>query len=129
MTKKEKTPEEILLDESTLCTLKAEDYWEWRTTMEEIEHAKTSHSLNQMKLKLMEAQGQILRMEMALFRQRLSESSQYLEKCKEDYLPFKSKLEDKYNISLKNASIRDDFRVVALPENNQGGKDGTSKTI
>jgi len=121
----EKKLEEVL-PEDFLCTLKAEDYWEWRTTMEEMDHSKTSYSLTTMKMRLMESQAHILRMEIALFKSKLLESAAHVDKLKEDYKPFREKLEKKYNISFKDVTIREDWKVVKLPSDNQGGKDGSS---
>jgi len=108
--------DEKVVDEVTLCTLKPEDYWEWRATMEEIDHAKTSHSLNTMKYKCMELQYRMLSMEMAMFRSKLSETAAFVDKCKKDYEPFKEKLEARYKVSLKDTTIREDFRVTKLPD-------------
>ena len=115
--KSKEQEEEDLLNLNTLCTLKPEDYWEWRATMEEIDHAKTSHNMNVMKMRLMELQVTNLKMEAAIFRGRLSESAAKVDKYKEDYVPYREKLENKYKISLKDATIRPDYRVVKIPYN------------
>ena len=106
-----------------IATFSGDDYWEWRTTVEEMEHAKTKHDLMLMKLRLMEKDAKILTMEIAFFKQRIKETGENKEFINEQYDVYKERLENKYGISLSECLIKDTYEVVKAPQNeDQGGE-------
>jgi len=121
MSKMDKLNEE---GEEVLAVLSPADYWEWRTTVEELDHSDTKLVNMNLKLKLMETQQRMLSMEMALFRNQVSDATETKELAMQEYKKFKEKLEEIYEISLSDCVIRDTFEVIKTPQG--GAENGTN---
>lgn len=98
-----------------LAVLSPEDYWEWRTSVEEMEHAKTKYDLYLFKLRIMEKDIRLLQLETALFKSTIKQMADEKDLMKEEYNKFKTKLENKYGLSLSDCLIRDTLEIVKAP--------------
>ena len=78
--------------------LNAEEYWEWRTTIEELLHADTkiNGAFRDVKIKELET---------ALLRREWTEAKNNAELAKTEYNKLKSKLEKNHKISLDETTI------------------------
>lgn len=88
--------------------LEADEYWEWRTTIEELMHHKT-------KVSLAEKEVRIKELETALIRRDLYNIKNETETIQLGYNDLKSKLEKRHKISLNNTTIEpSNFEIKLL---------------
>lgn len=86
------------------------EYWEWRTTLEEIDHSKTKSEVARLQLKIKE-------FEMLLLRKHLAELANNTKLCLSEYDKLKADLEKKYDLSLENVVIDQfNFEIRELDE-------------
>lgn len=106
-------PEKVPGALKSLGRLTAEEYWEWRTTVEELMHAQTRSTVAQKDCRIKE-------LETALLRRDWTERQRMCEAAKAEYDRFKKKLEDIHGFSLENTSIEPtNFEVRLLKEENE----------
>ena len=94
-------------DPEVIAVLKAEDYWEWRTTIEEMKQQELKVELTNTKQKLLDAELRCASLQNALFKHSINQVMIQRDKMKKDYDDNIKKLEDKYKISLKDCIIGD----------------------
>ena len=99
-----------------LATLNSADYWEWRTSISEMDHAKTKSDLMHMKLKLLESEHRVRTLEMALFKTQVRQAIAEKEKLKKEYEDHKKRLEEKYKVSFDDCIIGEyNYEVKKIP--------------
>lgn len=98
--------------------LTAAQYWEWRTTISEMETAKEKFQNARLSLNLLQKEAEMVGVRTQLFlRTRMEASKGELEKAQAEYERFKKVLEDSLGMSLKNTVIDDiTFEVKDLPD-------------
>jgi multidrug resistance efflux pump len=106
--------------ETVRNNLKPEEYWEWRAIIKDMEIAKQKLLNNQIQLKLLQKESELLTARIQLFGTGNVKSAEVaLEQAKLDYDKYKSLLEEKVNQSLNNKAIDDiTFEIKELPSNN-----------
>lgn len=87
--------------------LKAEQYWEWRTTIAEMQLAEERYKCGQSQHNEMSKDLEIARLRTFIFKQNLTTSKEKAELAKQEYTNFKEKLEKELGISLNNKAIDD----------------------
>lgn len=98
--------------------LSPEQYWEWRTTIAEMQTAE-----KELKLKGAQYEGQqkdleIVRLKSALFRHTMMSADAAFKQHQEEYKRFKAELEDSLGVSLDNKVIDEvTFEIKELPDN------------
>jgi hypothetical protein len=100
--------------------LKADEYWEWRTTITELELSRQKLLTAQQNLKLMQKDSELLTARIQLFsRSYVKDAEIALDQAKLEYERFKKVLEENLNQSLNNKAIDDiTFEIRELPSNN-----------
>ena len=92
-------------------------YWEWRCSIEELQHAETKVSASKVKLKLMEAESKIKKLEITQFMSQVRALNAQYMKIKEDYFKYKEDLEKDLGFSLDGCAINPiDFSVNKIEE-------------
>lgn len=107
-------------------TLKAEEYWEWRTTISEMNNCKEKFLRTQTELKVLHKEAEILAVRSQLFQKsRLEGAKLEYENSQAEYERFKKVLEERLGTSLNNKVIDDvTFEVRDLPETTTPSEDG-----
>jgi len=96
--------------------LTGSQYWEWRTTIEEMNHSETKYNLIHTKACLMEKEIEIQKLKLMLFKQSIKNASEAYQNSKKEYDRFKSSLEKELGISLNDKLIDEvTFEVKELP--------------
>lgn len=91
-----------------LGRLEPDEYWEWRTTIEEMMHAKT-------RVDLAASHVRIKELETALLRREQSEKARQINVCKDEYDKLKRNLEKKHKLSLAETVISpENFEIRRL---------------
>jgi hypothetical protein len=99
-------------------SLTPSEYWEWRTTISELEASRAKLKSCELELKLLEKDVELLATKAQLFKKTRLSSSQFLvENCNTEYEKFKKNLEDKLGVSLSGKIIDDiSFEIKELLE-------------
>lgn len=117
--------------------LTAAQYWEWRTTISEMEIARQKALLADANLKLLHKEAEMLAVRSQLFvRTSHNDARLAYEAAQAEYQRFKKVLEDSLGMSLSNKIIDEvTFEVKDPPETNQqqsakaeGELNGSGKT-
>ena len=121
MTKKklleEKPPQPPTPEEFALPRLKPEQYWEWRTTIAEMQLAERDFRIGNMQAENMTKDLEILRLKLSLFKNNLDVLSSKRDAAKKEYDDMKKKLEGQLKISLSGCVIDDiTFEVKRLED-------------
>lgn len=85
--------------------LSKEDYWEWRTSVEEVLHGDTKLHARHLNLDLMKRDKDILELKIEIARMKLDEFKKNNDKIKEDYKSFLDAKEAKVGFSIKDCAI------------------------
>ena len=80
-------------------------YWEWRTTVEELEHSKTKGEMVMMEIKICDREAAVIDKERKLKVKKYQDTTEKYDKIKTDYEGFKRKLEDELGINMNNTVI------------------------
>ena len=112
MSKSKTTVNSVLEDKKRLC---AADYWEWRCSIEELQHSKTKHLVKQAELQCFKNSERIASLEYEVFKYRYKLFEEQAECSQKEYNNFKARLEEKIGFSLNGCSISPDtFEVNKL---------------
>lgn len=101
-----------------LPRVKPEMYWEWRTTIEEMDHAKTKFNLCKANAELLrrETENAALRHQLHL-KTKIVESESLVDAAKKEYDNMKCKIEKDLGFSLENKMIDDlTYEVKDIPK-------------
>lgn len=102
-----------------MFTLKAEDYWQWRFYLKEIELKTLAKRFKNKSLESMDKDLEILRLRMMAFKASLGEDESRLSDAKINYEEFKKTLELKYGQPIDGCVIDDvTFEVKRIEETN-----------
>lgn len=95
-------------------------YWEWRTTIAEVETAKEKFKTSQLEYKLLQKEAENLSIRTQLFlRTRMEAVKAEVGKTTAEYERFKKVLEEDLGQSLNNKLIDDvTFEIRDLPDDN-----------
>jgi len=101
--------------------LRPEEYWEWRTTITEMEVAKQKLINSQILFKLMQKDTELLVARSQLFNcNQVKLHEELLEKSKAEYTRVKQLLENNLNQTLSGKVIDDvTFEIKEVPSDNQ----------
>jgi hypothetical protein len=93
-------------------------YWEWRTTIAEMNEAKAKLELNEARLKIMGKQVELEQAKAQLFgHTQLRVAKEAHEEARSEYFRFKKTLEESLGVSLDGKVIDDlSFEVKSLPK-------------
>ena len=94
-------------DPEVIAVLRPADYWEWRTTIEEMKQLELKVELTNIKQKLLDMELRCASLQTALFKHSINQVIIQRDKMKKDYDEHIKKLEEKYNISLRDCIIGD----------------------
>ena len=94
-------------DPEVIAVLDAADYWEWRTSIEETKIATLNVELNALRLKVVELELRNKQLEHALFKNQVQAVVGTKERVEKEYQNHIKKIEEKYNINLKECIIGD----------------------
>jgi len=98
-----------------LTKLDPSDYWEWRTTITEMQLATANQQTCEAMHKLLAREADVAHLRGQLFSHTSLDSSKVKSKeAKLEYDCFKKKLEEKYKISF-NEKVIDDFTFEVKP--------------
>lgn len=101
-------PEKVPGNLKVIGRLKPEEYWEWRTTVEELMHAATKTVVSERNI-------QIKSLELALVRRDCTEAKRQAELAKVEYGRLKLVLEKKHDLSLSETVISsENFEIRVL---------------
>jgi hypothetical protein len=110
--------------------LTAAEYWEWRTTIADLEIAKEKLLKTSLEYKLLQRDAEILHVRQQLFLSKNVETAKGVHKnAQTEYERFKAYLEKELGQTLSNKLIDEiTYEVRDLPDeiNTQGVKDGSS---
>lgn len=87
--------------------LTPEEYWEWRTTIAEMQNAEAEHRVNTLKAALMAKDIEISQLKLNSFKAVIRSSEENKKAHDSEYKRFKGKLEERLGISLDNKVIDD----------------------
>lgn len=103
--------------DTVIGKLKPEQYWEWRTTISEMECAKHKNVSNELRWEMMLKDIEISKLKTAIYKNTVEASRGMYDKAKEEYEAMKTKIEKDLGISLSGAVIDDTtFEVKKLEE-------------
>lgn len=101
-----------------MVKIKADQYWEWRTTVEEMDHSETKLKLIRMTHALMEKEIENQRLKSAMYKAQIKTQEEQHALAKKNYQELKLRIEKKIGQSLNNCVIDDvTFEVKSLDEN------------
>ena len=80
-------------------------YWEWRTTVEEMNHAETKLKLKELEIKISDREAAIIDRERKIKSIQLQKLNENRDKIKSDYKVFQENLEKKLNVNLTDTVI------------------------
>jgi hypothetical protein len=83
------------------------DYWEWRTTVTELQLAQMEAEREAFKVATMEKDLEIARLKTTLYRRSLDGVQAKLDAAEREYARYTETLETKLGLSLKNTVIDD----------------------
>ena len=93
--------------EKQVPSLTPAQYWEWRTTIEEMNHLETKFKMSQLYATSLEKELEIQRLKANLYKEIVKQHQTNWESGKKEYERFKEVLEKEHNISLNNKIIDD----------------------
>ena len=97
--------------------LEAQEYWNWRFLIAEMQHEETKAKLKQQTLANMEKDMEIAKLRTFIYKKSVQDAQDKVKEKQLDYHQFKHGLEEKYGLSLNNASIDDiTFEISKLSE-------------
>jgi len=92
-------------------------YWEWRTTVEEMLHAKSKANIAQLKKQVLDLQAIELNLKARLEAFVVKDATNHKEEVASDYQDFRKKLETQLGVSIENCSIDPiNFEVIPLKQ-------------
>jgi hypothetical protein len=94
-------------DPEVIAMLTPADYWEWRTSIEEMKQQELKVELATLRQKYLETETKCLNLQAALFTQTLKQTTAQRDNYKKEYLAHIEKLENKYGVDLKDCIIGD----------------------
>lgn len=94
--------------------LKASQYWEWRTSIVEMEMADKNLKFAQLQHECMLKDLEIARLRAAIFKTTTQTLEDKKNLAKEEYEKYKTKLEASLGMSLSNCVINENFEVNKL---------------
>jgi len=97
-----KVQEEIV---ETDVSLSGEQYWHWRFSVEDLNHAKTRLLLYQTQIKLKEALVQKNSVEVSLLREKTKDYIKTVDDTQEEYSTYLEKVENDLGVSLRECII------------------------
>ena len=90
-------------------------YWEWRTTIEEMQHSSLKLKHSRLTHSLMERDIEIQKLKAIIYKNRIKEFEAQYDLSKKEYERFKESLEKDLGVSLSNKVIDDiTFEVKEL---------------
>lgn len=102
--------------EGTGVRLKDGQYWKWRLTIEEMQHASTTQSLRSLECKYQELQIQNDTLKLSALRSKLQEQVSAVSASKIEYDQVKKEIETDLGISLSNCLIDEHtWEIKRLP--------------
>jgi len=106
------------IDQPSQPKLKPEEYWEWRTTISEMDNAKQKYLYAQLEFKLMQKEMENMAIRLQLFQKiRLENSKNDWELAQKEYDRYKNILEERHKSSLSNKVIDDvTYEIRELPD-------------
>jgi hypothetical protein len=105
-----------------MSKMKAEQYWEWRTTIEEMEHSKTKLKNVRLEMALMERNVEILKLRNNMYKEVVRNQEFEHKRIVDEYGKFIEKLEKEIGCSIRDKIIDPvtfqimDENDVKLPE-------------
>lgn len=118
MAKKKKEEEEELKIEKLKVrgTMSGEQYWRWRTTIEEGDVAKAKAEVSHLKCQMKVLEAERTQLQMTLLRQGYKESQNLVLQAKEEYDNVKKEIEQDLGVSIDGCSINPHtYEVQELP--------------
>lgn len=105
------------------------EYWEWRTTIAEMEVEKNKLLRTELEFKLLNKEAEILAVRQQLFlRTRMDAAKTTYSNFKQEYERFKGVLEEALGQSLNNKVIDDiTFEIKELPDENKKPQETPAK--
>ena len=105
---------------SKVNKLSAGEYWEWRTTITEMNIKKSELKNTELEFKLLQKESEMLAIRQQLFiRTRMDAAKNGLQEAQTEYERFKTVLEKSVGMSLSNKIIDDiTFEIRDLPDEN-----------
>lgn len=82
-------------------------YWEWRTTIEEMAHAKSKLDNKRLMYSLMDKDIEILRLKLHIYKEQVELAEKHNGDCKKEYDRCREQLEKDLGRSLKDVVIDD----------------------
>lgn len=106
----------------SIAKLNPAQYWEWRTTIEEMNHAKTKMELAKLEIKICDRESAIVDRERKLKAKKYEKMNEIHDKMNNDYMKFTGRLETELDISMKNTVIEPHtYEVRKLVDDNDDG--------
>lgn len=98
-----------------------EEYWQWRSLIEELTHSKTKILLEQKRYEIMGLQLQVEKLKQEMFREKINLAKAAYARAERDYGNFKIELEKRIGRSLNNCAIDDiTYKISDLPNEQKG---------
>lgn len=96
------------------------EYWEWRTTLSDLELEKEKFKNAQLELKILNKEAEVHHVRTQLFvRSRMEAARLGLAKAESEYQRYKGVLEKAHNVSLNNKIIDEfTYEIRELPDTN-----------
>lgn len=98
-------------------SLSPAEYWEWRTTISEMDTKKEVLKTRELELKLLEKDAELVSLRLVMHRNVIIKSSQdAYQQSLDEYKRFKSVLEERLDLSLDGKMIDDvTFEIKEIP--------------
>lgn len=111
---------------NSVQTLSPAQYWEWRTTITELDLAKEKLAKTELEYKLLMKDAEIHAIRQQLFlKTRMDSAKTALGQAQDEYERFKCVLEKSLSLSLNNKVIDDiTFEIRDLPEQQTNTQNG-----
>lgn len=115
---------ELIEDKSEKKALSPAQYWEWRTTISEMQTAQAQHKISELELKLMQKDAEIQIARIQLFQKlKVEQSQKSFEAAQAEYKRFKEVLEKDLDVSLNDKIIDEvTFEIKDVPKENNNKK-------
>lgn len=104
---KKSSPKTEAVQESKVDRLSPGQYWEWRCTIEEMQHAKTRLEQKRLMQALMEKELEVQKLKSMIFKEQIKLEEEKHKSSMAEYDRFKAKLEKDIGRSLSNTVIDD----------------------
>lgn len=101
-------------DLENIGKLKADEYWEWRTSVAEWKKGEEELKNRQLLQALMEKDLEINRLRIQLFKTQSEDHKGKVSQLKQEYEDTKARLEKKHKVSLNDCIIGEDFTISKL---------------